>query len=55
MDELIHIGRRMGAIGLDNAVGGMALDVIGMVFPAAGFLPPVAGTITQEIIRDEGV
>ena len=28
----------------------MALSVIGMVFAAAGFLPPVAGAITQEVI-----
>jgi heavy metal translocating P-type ATPase len=50
VDELIHIGRRMRAIGLQSAVGGMALSMIGMVFAAAGFLPPVAGAITQEII-----
>jgi cation transport ATPase len=28
----------------------MALSMIGMVLAAAGFLPPVAGEITQEII-----
>jgi P-type E1-E2 ATPase len=50
VDELIHIGRRMRAIGLQSAVGGMALSMIGMVLAAAGFLPPVAGAITQEII-----
>jgi hypothetical protein len=50
VDELIHIGRRMRAIGLQSAVGGMALLMIGMVFAAAGYLPPVAGAITQEII-----
>ena len=50
VDELIHIGRRMRAIGLQSAVGGMALSMIGMVMAAAGFLPPVAGAITQEII-----
>jgi P-type E1-E2 ATPase len=50
VDELIHIGRRMRAIGLQSAVGGMALSMIGMVLAAAGFLPPVAGAVTQEII-----
>jgi P-type E1-E2 ATPase len=30
VDELIHIGRRMRAIGLQSAVGGMALSMIGM-------------------------
>jgi heavy metal translocating P-type ATPase len=50
VDELLHIGRRMRMIALQSAVGGMALSMIGMVFAAAGFLPPVAGAITQEII-----
>jgi P-type E1-E2 ATPase len=50
VDELIHIGRRMRAIALQSAVGGMALSMIGMLMAAAGFLPPVAGAITQEII-----
>jgi P-type E1-E2 ATPase len=50
VDELIHIGRRMRAIALQSAVGGMALSMIGMMLAAAGFLPPVAGAIAQEII-----
>jgi heavy metal translocating P-type ATPase len=50
VDELLHIGRRMRAIALQSAVGGMALSVVGMLFAAAGYLPPVAGAITQEII-----
>jgi len=50
VDELLHIGRRMRTIALQSAVGGMALSVVGMLFAAAGFLPPVAGAITQEII-----
>jgi P-type E1-E2 ATPase len=50
VDELIHIGRRMRAIALQSAVGGMGLSMIGMVMAAGGFLPPVAGAITQEII-----
>ena len=50
VDELIHIGRRMRAIALQSAVGGMALSVAGMAVAAAGFLPPVAGAIAQEII-----
>ena len=48
MDELIHIGRRMRAIALQSAVGGMALSVVGMLFAAAGYLPPVAGALVQE-------
>jgi heavy metal translocating P-type ATPase len=50
VDELLHIGQRMRAIALQSAVGGMALSVIGMLFASAGYLPPVAGAITQEII-----
>ncbi len=50
VDEFFHISRRMRAIALQSAVGGMALSVIGMAFAAAGYLPPVAGAIAQEII-----
>jgi heavy metal translocating P-type ATPase len=50
VDELLHIGRRMRTIALQSAVGGMALSVIGMLFAAAGYLPPVAGAVAQEII-----
>ena len=50
VDELFHIGARMRAIALQSAIGGMALSVIGMVFAGLGYLSPVAGAITQEII-----
>ena len=50
VDELLHIGKRMRAIALQTAVGGMALSLIGMVVAAAGYLPPVAGAVTQEVI-----
>ncbi|UCF21700.1 MAG: heavy metal translocating P-type ATPase [Gemmatimonadota bacterium] len=50
VDEFLHISRRMRAIALQSAVGGMALSVVGMLFAAFGYLPPVAGAITQEII-----
>jgi heavy metal translocating P-type ATPase len=50
VDELMHIGRHMRSIALQSAVGGMALSVVGMVFAAFGYLPPVAGAIAQEII-----
>lgn len=50
VDEFLHISRRMRAIALQSAVGGMAVSVLGMLFAAAGYLPPVAGAITQEII-----
>lgn len=50
VDELIHISRRMRRIALQSAVGGMVLSVVGMLFAAAGYLPPVAGAIAQEVI-----
>ncbi len=50
VDELLHIGRRMRAVALQSAVGGMALSLVGMVVAAAGYLPPVAGALAQEVI-----
>jgi cation transport ATPase len=50
VDEFLHVSHRMRAIALQSAVGGMALSVIGMLAAAAGYLPPVAGAIAQEII-----
>ncbi|MGZ4961115.1 MAG: heavy metal translocating P-type ATPase [Limisphaerales bacterium] len=50
VDELLHIGKNMRNIALQTAVGGMVLSIAGMFAGAAGFLPPVAGAITQEII-----
>ena len=50
VDEFLHISRRMRSIALQSAVGGMALSVVGMVLAAAGYLPPVAGAIAQEVI-----
>lgn len=50
VDELLHISRRLRSIALQSAVGGMALSAIGMVVAAAGYLPPVAGAIAQEVI-----
>jgi len=50
VDELIHIGRRMRAIALQSALGGMAISMIGMIAAAMGYLPPVAGAVTQEFI-----
>ncbi|MCC9606065.1 cadmium-translocating P-type ATPase [Blastopirellula sp. JC732] len=50
VDKLLHIGRRMRRIALESAVGGIALSMIGMLIAAAGWLPPVAGAISQEVI-----
>lgn len=50
VDELLHIGTRMRRIAMQSAVGGIMLSAAGMLFAAAGYLPPVAGAIFQEAI-----
>ena len=50
VDEFMHISRRMRSIALQSAVGGMVLSLGGMMFAASGYLAPVAGAISQEII-----
>jgi heavy metal translocating P-type ATPase len=50
VDELMHISRRMRRIALQSAVGGMAVSILAMFVAAAGYLTPVAGAITQEVI-----
>jgi heavy metal translocating P-type ATPase len=50
VDELMHIGRRMRKIALESAVGGMVLSAAGMALAAFGWLPPVSGAVTQELI-----
>lgn len=50
VDEFLHISKRMRTIALQSALGGMFLSIIGMIIAAFGFLPPVAGAISQEVI-----
>jgi heavy metal translocating P-type ATPase len=50
VDELAHIGRRMRRIALESAGGGMALSMAGMAFAATGYLSPLAGAVSQELI-----
>ena len=50
VDELLHISRRLRTIALQSAVGGMVLSLLGMAAAAAGYLPPVAGAVFQEVI-----
>jgi hypothetical protein len=40
----------MRALALQSAVGGMALNVLGMLLAAAGPLPSVAGAVDQEVV-----
>jgi P-type E1-E2 ATPase len=50
VDELLHISQRMRRIALQSALGGMALSIVGMMFAASGYLPPIGGAIAQEAI-----
>ncbi len=50
VDELLHIGQRMRIIALQSALGGMALSILGMGLASFGYLSPVAGAVSQEII-----
>lgn len=50
VDEFLHISKRMRTIALQSAVGGMILSIFGMIIAAFGYLPPVAGAISQEVI-----
>jgi heavy metal translocating P-type ATPase len=50
VDELFHIGRRARRIALQSAVGGMAVSIVAMAIAGGGWLSPVAGAVTQEVI-----
>jgi len=50
IDEFLHISHRMRVIALESAVGGMAASAGGMLLASAGYLPPVAGAVLQEVI-----
>jgi heavy metal translocating P-type ATPase len=50
VDEFMHISERMRRIALQSAVGGMLLSGVAMIVAAMGYLPPVAGAVTQEVI-----
>ncbi len=50
VDEFLHISKRMRTVALQSALGGMGLSVLGMFIAALGFLSPVAGAISQEVI-----
>jgi P-type E1-E2 ATPase len=50
VDEFLHVSRRMRHVALQSAVGGMALSILGMLLASAGYLSPVAGAVSQEVI-----
>ncbi len=48
--EAVAIGRRSIQIAEQSVVAGLALSAAGMCAAALGYLPPVAGAVTQEVI-----
>lgn len=48
--EAVAIARRSRAIALQSIAAGMGLSLLAMIAAAAGFLPPVAGALLQEVI-----
>ena len=50
VSEAVAIARRTRRIALESIISGMALSGVAMVVAAFGWLTPVAGAITQEVI-----
>jgi heavy metal translocating P-type ATPase len=50
VSDAVAIARRTRGIALQSIVCGMALSGLAMGFAAIGFLPPIAGALTQEAI-----
>jgi Hemerythrin HHE cation binding domain len=50
VSEAVVIARRTRGIALQSIIAGMTLSGIAMGFAAAGWLAPVAGALTQEVI-----
>ncbi len=48
--EAVHIGRRALSIARQSVLVGMGLSIAAMGVAAAGYLPPVAGALFQEVV-----
>ena len=48
--DAVHTGRRSLHIARQSVLAGMGLSLIAMAVAAAGYLPPVAGALFQEVI-----
>lgn len=48
--DAVHAGRRALHIARQSVLAGMALSMVAMAVAAAGYLPPVAGALFQEVI-----
>jgi heavy metal translocating P-type ATPase len=54
VSDAVAIAKRTHGIALQSIVAGMGLSALAMAIAALGYLPPIAGALTQEII-DLGV
>jgi heavy metal translocating P-type ATPase len=50
VSDAVIIAKRTHGIALQSIIAGMGLSALAMAFAAVGFLPPIAGALTQEII-----
>jgi soluble P-type ATPase len=50
VSDAIAIAKRTRGIALQSIVSGMTMSGLAMFFAAIGFLPPIAGALTQEVI-----
>ena len=50
VSDAVVIAKRTQAVALQSIVAGMGLSALAMAFAAVGYLPPIAGALTQEII-----
>ena len=48
--DAVHVGRRSMFIARQSVLAGMGLSIAAMAVAAAGYLPPVAGALFQEVI-----
>ncbi|MCA8052332.1 heavy metal translocating P-type ATPase [Burkholderia arboris] len=48
--DAMRIARRSRRIALESVMIGMSLSVVAMTIAAAGFLPPIAGAVIQEVV-----
>jgi soluble P-type ATPase len=50
VSDAVTIAKRARGIALQSIVAGMAMSGVAMAFAAIGWLPPIAGALTQEVI-----
>jgi P-type E1-E2 ATPase len=50
VSDAVSIAKRTHGIALQSIIAGMGMSALAMGFAAFGFLPPVAGALTQEVI-----